>query len=731
MMRKLRLIRQYDDKDCGAACLAMILQHYGKKVPMAQLRRDIDIDAYGASIYGMLDGAEKHGLQATALHGTAKDVWMALQDNSVTTPVILRVVNQKGLEHYVVAECVRREKLHLLDPDLGRGRMDYAVFETCFLGEVLLFEKGECFRQENLNKGRYAPFLRMVFGQKKLLLVISLLSLLTTGIGLAGTYLFQYLLDHVLTNTDGTVTMAARLQSLIRLLGGLGGLYLFKVLMEVGRGKAMMIMRKNIDLPLILGVHWRMTELPMNFFDTRKTGEILSRFEDASKIRDAVSGAVLTVMVDLIMAVLTGTVLWRTSAKLFQVALIIIFISLGIGLLYMKPIERLGRNLMGKNEQFDSYLKETVDGMETIKVSHAEDTVRRKTKDLFHSLTTEGIQGNMVALQKDALVSGVSSIGMLVLLWYGVSEITQGKMTVGVLITFVSMLDYFLTPIQNLLGLQDDIQTAKIAADRLYDLLDHPAESSGKHTPDDDLKTISFEDVSFRYGSRRLVLDRLTMEGKNGQCIALVGESGCGKSTVTRLLQGLYQKEAGKLTINDTPIEEIDLSWLRAQIACVPQETFLFADTIRNNLLLGWPEDQRPEDAKLWRVLEACCCDFVRDMPMGLDSVLEEGGTGLSGGQRQRLAIARALLRKPRLLILDEATSALDTVTERRIRQMLQETGEDRLVLIIAHRLSTVREADHIYVLENGHVAESGRHEQLLAAQGLYAHLWTAQNDVE
>jgi len=726
-MRHIKLIRQHDDKDCGAACLAMILGHYGRKLPMAAVRRAIQVDRYGASIYGLLEGAQKNGLKATALRGSTEDVWMAMQDGAAACPLILRIVNRKGLEHYVVADGFKKNRLRILDPDLGRGQIDRTVFEQSFLGELVLFEKTDDFEKADLRKGSFWKYIRLILGQKTLLLTICFFSILSTGIGLVGTFLFQYLIDHVLGAMDTAAAVEERLQTLAVLMTGLGIIYLLKVGMEVLRGRASVAMRRNIDLPLILGFHSHMTGLPMQFFDTRRSGEVLSRFEDAGRIRDGLSGAMLTLMVDTVMTVVTGAVLWQTSRSLFRIALTITLLSMAVSLLYMRPIDRHSRRLMQQNEQFDGWLKETVDGMETIKVSHAEGPVREKTADSFRSLLDAGVAGSTLVLGKEAVLSGIGSIGMLVLLWKGAVDIAYGTMTVGLLITFVSMLDYFLSPMQNLLGLQDDIQSVMIAAERLNDVLDQPVEGGGTVIPEAGLHTVALRDVTFRYGTRARVLNGLTITGEKGRRIALVGESGCGKSTVARLLQGLYGREEGELEINGIPIEEIPLSWLRRQIACVPQETFLFADTIRNNLLLGLPEAERPDDAEILRVLDACCCGFVQDLAGGLDAMLEARGVNLSGGQRQRLAIARALLRRPGLLILDEATSALDATTERRIQQMLAHECADMLVVVIAHRLSTVRDADCIYVLAHGQVIESGTHTELLQRQGSYAELWNLQ----
>lgn len=727
-MNKLHLIKQHDEKDCGAACLSMILDFYGKKMTIAAVREAICVDQYGANIYGMLEGARKYGLNAQAYSGDSEQVWAALQDDSTTFPAVIRILNRGIYEHYVVINGIHSGKLSVFDPDMGKRAMSREEFQDCFLGQILVFSKGEQFCADNHRKGRFRRYMDMLFRQKSLLFTIGVLSLSVTAIGLAGAFIFQFLIDHVLNNLSDVEALDEALDRFAVLITGLGLLYLVKLAVQMLRGKLLTTMSRNIDLPLMLGYYDHVAQLPMRFFDTRKTGEIMSRFSDAGRIRDAISGAALTLMIDTIMVIVCSVILYRTSSVLFAVAMAAFFLYLLVTILYVRPLDQFNRESMEQNAQFSSYLKESIDGMETVKTAQAVEDVKEKTSILFTSFVNTSVRGALLSLSKDAIIECITSLSTLVLLWIGAVSIIHGEMTVGGLVTFVSLLSYFLDPIQNLVDLQSNLQTAFVAADRLNDVLDLEQEHSGDVEPENDLDQIQFDDVSFRYGTRSLVLDGLSFTAQAGQQIALVGESGCGKSTISKLIQGLYYPESGNVKINGYNIRDLSLKWLRSQIACVPQSTFLFSDTLRNNLTLGLDKDQIPSDEELTNLLDACSCQFVGELPLGLDSILEENGANLSGGQRQRLAIVRALLKKPKLLILDEATSALDTITEHNLQEAVRQLCPNTIVLMIAHRLSTVLQSDEIIVVDHGKAAEQGTHSQLLQKQQRYADLWHRQN---
>ena len=501
------------------------------------------------------------------------------------------------------------------------------------------------------------------------------------------------------------------------------------MVVELFRGKLLMLMSKNIDLPLMLGYYDHVVNLPMRFFETRKTGEILSRFADAEKIRDAISGATLTILIDTVLVAVCGTVLYQSSMTLFIIAIATFVLYALISIAYIKPLEKNNRRSMEQGAEFNSYLKESIDGMETVKTSQAEDTVKEKTAGLFKENLKINISGSMLSLSKESLIDFVTSISGLVLLGVGALKIANGEMSIGSLMTFSSLLTYFLSPVQNLVDLQGNLQTALIAAERLNDVLDLKSEDMSGAEPEEEIMDIRFEDVFFRYGTRALTLNGLDFSVKKGQKIALVGESGCGKSTTAKLIQGLYTPETGRVLINGIPTSELSLTWMRKRIAFVTQNTFLFSDTVRNNLTIGLEEYEIPDEGEFIRILKACACDFVFQMPMGLDTFLEENGNNLSGGQRQRLAIARALLRKPQLLILDEATSALDTITEAKVQKAFCELYPFMTIVMIAHRLSTVKQCDQILVMEHGTVVERGTHSDLLKEKKGYADLWLQQND--
>ena len=722
MKSKVPLIKQHDEKDCAAASLCMLLAYYGKRVSLVSAREAVQVDMYGASIYGLQKGAEHFGLIATAYQGNVEDVFEVLKENS-SLPCVIRIVNNYGFEHFVVVEHLDGTTLHICDPGDGRKSYSFERFSEQFLGQIILFEKSKCFISENRTKGSLHRFTKLISDQKCLLLTISFLSLIVTVIGMAGAFFFQYLIDNVLHNISDSA-----IDDFAIILTGLAILYVCRFISELIRGRLLCTMSQRMNLSLVLGCAEHLTELPMRFFDTHKTGEILSRYEDASKVTEALSSATLTLLIDSLLTIGCGFILYKESPTLFVISFVIFSAYLMISICFIKPLEKFNRKMMENNSQLTSYLKQSIDGPEPLKICQAEIATKDKTKHLFTQFIKSNIKGSMLQLSKESLTDLITSIGTLAILWCGALLVITKQMTLGELITFYTLLTYFLSPIESILGLQSQIQAALVSADRLNDILDSKVEESGTLELDNDIQKIEFNNVCFRYGNRETVLNNINFSAKRGEEVALVGESGSGKSTISKLLLGLYHCEAGKIKINNHSIEEYSIDSLRRQIAYVPQTVYLFSDTIKNNLLLGISEDKLPSDEKIEQILNICKCDFVKEQPFGIYSVLEENGSNLSGGQRQRLAIARALLRNPNLLIMDEATSALDSIAESSIQSSLKKYFPNLIVISIAHRLSTIKEANHILVLDHGKVIENGTHKELSTKSTLYSKMWHKQN---
>jgi ATP-binding cassette subfamily B protein len=543
-----------------------------------------------------------------------------------------------------------------------------------------------------------------------------------TVLGVATSYFVQHLVDSVLVRGE---------RSLLNALGlGMVLVVCFRTLFNLLRQYLLAHVGRKVDLTLIAGYARHILRQPLRFFEMRRAGEILSRVNDAFKLREVISGAALTAVVDSILVVVLLAVLWVYDVPLALVATAFVPVLL-VSVAAHHPAARRGsRTAMEHAARLYAHLLEDISGAEAVKAFGAERTRLAGGEDRLvrFGQTLFGLQ--KIGLRMSAAGMFLTGLAGIVILWYGGHRVMDGWLTIGQLLFFYTLLAYLLQPLERLASVNLQIQDALAAVDRLYQILDLEVEAleGGNKVPFRGLREgIELRDVSFRYGCRGNVLERLNLRIPAGRTVAVLGESGCGKSTLLKLLMGFYTPTEGHLLIDGVDVRDVQLASLRDRIGLVSQDPFVFTGTIRENIALG------RLGASLGEVIEAAhragLAQFIAGLPEGYETVIGERGANLSGGQRQRLAIARALLHQPDILILDEATSHLDIATEQAIQHNLKTALAAKTVVLVAHRLSTVKDADYIYVLQQGRVAEEGTHRQLLGQDGWYAALWRAQMD--
>ncbi|VFB13478.1 ABC-type bacteriocin transporter [Bacteroides heparinolyticus] len=719
MYKKNIKIKQHDITDCGAACLASICAHYGLQFPVARIRQYAFTDQKGTNVLGLIEAANKLGLSAKGV----KARFEALK--IVPKPTIAHVIVNQQLQHFIVIYKVEKEHIVYMDPADGRmHKVENYDFERMWTGVLVLMEPEETFKQGNQKTSMTKKFFSLLSPHKSVMIQAVFGALVYSLLGLSTSIYVGKITDYVLVDKN------------LNLLNLMGVAMLVILLLRtfIGAMKSILALKtgQRIDAALILGYYKHLLTLPQQFFDTMRVGEIISRVNDAVKIRNFINNVSLDLVVNIMILLFSVGLMFVYSWKLALITLASAPLFLLIFWSFNKLNKKYQRSIMESSADLESQLVESINSISTIKRFGIEEFANLKTETRFVHLlknTFRSIYGSIMAQGGIQFVSTAITIAVL---WVGSILVIDQELTPGTLMVFYSLIGYVISPIGALISSNQTIQDALIAADRLFQIMDLEREQDNDQKialQPDMIGDISFENVSFRYGSRKEVFKELNLKIEQGKTTAVIGESGSGKTTLISLLQHIYPIQSGHIRIGDYDIAQIDNKSLRRRVGTVPQQIELFAGTIVENIAVG---DLHPDMRRITDLIDQLGLrKFIERLPEGLNTFIGEHGASLSGGERQRIAIARALYKEPEILIFDEATSSLDTTAERYVKQTLEALAEQgKTVIIIAHRLTTVKDADRIVVLDKGQVVETGTHGELFRAGGIYSRLWNEVFDI-
>ncbi|MDC0706646.1 MULTISPECIES: peptidase domain-containing ABC transporter [Priestia] len=717
--KKYHCVKQHDITDCGVACIATIALQYDLDLSIAKIREYAGTDADGTSALGVVKAAEKLGFTAKAIKVTKATLF----DKKIMFPAIANVTIESSygnLLHYVVIHEVNENYIIIADPAEGIQKYTHEKFYEIWNHILILMIPTESFIGGIHKQSNFQRIKPILLSNKKIFIFIFLLSIVFISLGILSSFYFQILIDDVL---------AKGLRNKLHLISlGMIALIICQVLSNAIRNHLLLYFTQKIELNLAIQYYKHVLKLPMNFFESRKTGEILSRMTDVQRIKNSVAESTISLLIDLLMVIFSVVILFIINKILFVVSLIIVPFYLLLVQSFKNIYTKLNKKEMKHSAELESQLIESINGMSTIKAFAAEQKAIYTTETKFRKLLKTTFELGFKTNIQSSLDISLKMIGEVVILWVGGIQVLKGNMTVGELITFNTLLIYFLDPLQNLIKLQPTIQEGLVATERLWEILDLDVEEIENETRKNIYKfkgDIVFKDITFRYGTRKTILQNFSLNIKAGRKVALVGESGSGKSTIAKLILSYYNIENGEILIDGHNIHDIAKKNLRENIAYVPQDVFIFNGSIKENITMNNPSITMEKVIEVAK--KARLHNYISQLELGYETMIGEYGATLSGGQKQRLAIARAILKNPDILILDEATSNLDTVTEKDIQETLWAISENITTIIIAHRLSTIVRCDEIFVMKDGKVIENGNHENLMKQKGSYYEMWNCQ----
>ncbi len=714
-MKKGTLVKQQDIKDCGAACLSSVAAYYGLNLPIAKIRQLCHTDTRGTNILGMTQGLNDMGFNAKGVKGNMDALVQ------IPLPAIAHVVVMEQLHHFVVIYKIDKNQVEVMDPAYGKiEKYSMTDFQKIWTGVLILLEPNEYFEQRNEKVSVYGRFWNLVKPHKTVAIQALIGAVVYTVLGLSTSLYIEKITDYVLI--DGN-TRLLNLLSIAMVL-----ILLFQIF--IGAVKSVMVLEtgQRIDKYLILGYYKHILTLPQRFFDTMKVGEIISRVNDAVKIRAFINDVSIQIVVNVFIVIFSFALMFSYYWKLALILALVIPLYCAVYWLTNKLNKKVERKLMEDGAELESHLVESLNAVRTIKQFGVETFANNKTDNRFSTLLRTVYKSVMNSLFSTNSAEFLSRIFTIILLWVGSKYVVERIITPGELLSFYALVGYFTGPVTQLIGMNKTIQNAMIASDRLFEIMDLEREES---TDKLDLTPahvghVTFNDVAFSYGSRVDVFKGFNCVFRKGETTAIVGESGSGKTTIAGLMQNLYPLKQGKITIGQYDLSYISNHSLRQVVSVVPQQIDLFSGNVIDNIALG---EDFPNVQRILEITERLgILPFIEKLPNGFQTYLGENGAMLSGGQKQRIAIARALYKDPEILILDEATSALDTESEQIIQKTLQDFKDaGKTMVVIAHRLSTIAHADNILVLKAGQVVEQGNHETLIAMDGIYRGMWDKQ----
>jgi possible peptide-transporting ATPase len=715
-MKSSTLIKQHDMRDCGAACLASVAGHYGLQLPIAKIRQLCHTDKRGTNALGLIQGLEQMGFNAKGVKASLENLPQA------PLPAIAHTIFKEQFQHYVVIYKIHKGKISVMNPAYGKiETYTTEEFVKIWTGVLILLEPNEYFEQRNEKTSLYQRFYQLIQPHRSILLQALVGAIFYTLLGLSTSIYIQKITDYVLV--DGNRRLL-NLLSVIMIV-----LLLFQIFLGVMKSVLTLQTGQKIDKYLILGYYKHLLKLPQRFFDTMRVGEIISRVNDAVKIRTFINDVSIQIVVNVFIVLFSFALMFTYYWKLALIVALVIPFYLGIYIITNWLNKKVERRMMEESAELESHLVESLNAVKTIKQFGAEIYANNKTDIHFSTLLKTIYKSVLNSLFSGNASEFVSRIFTIVLLWVGAGYVIDREITPGELLSFYALIGYFTSPVSQLIGMNKSIQNALIASDRLFEIMDLEQEevTNKIELTAEQIGNINFENVTFSYGSRREVFKDFSCVIQKGKTTAIVGESGSGKTTLATLIQNLYPVNSGKITIGDYEVQYLSHYSLRTLIGVVPQQIDLFSGNVIENIAFGedFPDMQRVIDL----TKQLGIISFIEQLPNGFQTHLGENGSQLSGGQRQRIAIARALYKNPEILILDEATSSLDTDSEQVIQAALNElkrTG--KTLIVIAHRLSTIAHSDTILVLKNGQLIEQGTHQELLARETTYKAMWEKQS---
>lgn len=703
--------------DSGLVCLVILGKYLGKAIDPADLKHQMGKGSELFTTQDILNAAKLLGLKARR----QEIDWQRLQ--KAPLPVI---ASDKEGQFFIVAKFdlgseTDTAKVLIQKPGTqAPAALTQQDFELLWSGEIILLTSRESIAGA-LRKFDISWFIPALVKYRRLLGEVLLASFFLQLFALMTPIFFQVVIDKVLVH-KGLTTLDVMVFALVVVS-------IFEVILGGARTYVFSHTTNRVDVELGAKLFRHMLSLPLSFFEARRVGDSVARVRELDNIREFLTSSSVTLIIDIFFTFVFLAVMYLYSPTLTLIVFLSLPLYVLISLIVTGPLRKNLQEKFARGAENQAFLVESVTGVQTLKTMAVEPQMQRRWEDKLAGYVQTSFKANMLGNIGSQTVQLINKLTTAITLYVGAKLVIGGDITVGQLVAFNMMAGRVAGPVLRLAQLWQDFQQARISVERLGDILNTPTENTfaSNRTTLPSLKgRIEFENVTFRYRpDDKEVLRNVSLVVQPNEILGVVGPSGSGKSTLTKLIQRLYVPQSGRVLIDGVDLTMVNPLWLRRQVGVVLQENLLFNRSVRENIALADPA--MPMDRVLEASQQAGAHEFILELPEGYDTKIDERGSNLSGGQRQRIAIARALATNPKILIFDEATSALDAESEEVVQNNLLKIAQNRTVVIIAHRLSAIKQAHRIITVDKGEITETGSHAELMKNNGRYASLYNKQ----